>query len=202
MRKWQFLQIALLATVVAVVNSPTHSKADPRAFTAKDFNFYDPSLRKWASIIIEGVNKVAHENAECVKADPWATDFAGEDQVQAKNPVFSMDCEDASGRPFNVRFSADDARKQVTLSRVTPIQQSSATEACEKAVKARTDHPSTIDMSRFWDADFRTFPNGRTVFESTFSARNAYNLKLRFKVSCHFEGTQLSAVDIFEDAAR
>lgn len=202
MCKWHPTYGMIFATLLATVNWSQYAKADPRVFTAKDFNFYDSSLRKWAPIIIEGVNKVAHENKECSKADPFAVDFAGEDQVHTKNPTFYVGCTNAVGTPFNVRFSADDVRNDFALTSNAPISATAAAESCDTAVKARAEHPSTVDMSRVWNASFRTFPNGRTVFETTFSARNSFNLKLRFNVSCYFEGARMTDVEIFEDASK
>ena len=42
MCKWHPTYGMIFATLLATVNWSQYAKADPRVFTAKDFNFYDP----------------------------------------------------------------------------------------------------------------------------------------------------------------
>ena len=103
------------------------------------------------------------------------------------------------GQAFNATFSASDVKQSRSFGQTLPISEHSALDECEKGVKIRVARPSTVELSRFVHANSRTLPNGRTVFETDFSVRNTYNLKLTFKVSCHFEGQRLTDVDISED---
>jgi hypothetical protein len=67
-------------------------------------------------------------------------------------------------------------------------------ELCEAYAKSNTTHPSTVQFSRILDLAVSEHPNGRTQVSSSFSAKNAFNLELKFNISCLFdEGGLLEA---------
>ena len=189
------------AIVSAVMVGPAigqTSMTDPREFKASDFLFYDAFGQKWAKVIIKGVNMVAHENSECVKIDPSSADLAGEDQESKANPKFFVTCQNAQGRPFNVEFTAQDVMKNVALGAEPPISQREALAACRRGAIARATHPSTVSFPWFSDTDFTTFPGGKARLELKVEAKNSFDLKLTYRVSCYFAGPTMSEIDVSE----
>jgi len=50
-------------------------------------------------------------------------------------------------------------------------------------------HPSTVDYSKFIDMLVNNFPNGNTRVETTFTAKNSFNLEIEHKVECLFNSS-------------
>jgi hypothetical protein len=171
----------------------------PRDFQANDFLFYDAFGQKWAKIIIKGVNKVAHENSECVKISPASADFSGEDQEPKANPTFSVACENAAGTEFRVEFKAQDVLKGNNIRKVLPISESDALTSCKDTILARSVHPSTVRFSWLEEKLFWTVPGSHARLEIRFSASNSLNLTLDYEAACIFVGQAMDSIVINED---
>lgn len=68
---------------------------------------------------------------------------------------------------------------------------------CKEEVEARVMHPSSVDMAAF-TADFNEDTDGRSTLNSTFTAKNSFNLESEFRVRCLFENGTLVDVSISE----
>lgn len=90
-----------------------------------------------------------------------------------------------------------------SLSEVTsPVSTSSfgssdAFIACQEGVETRISHPSSLDMAAF-TADFNEDADGRSTLNTTFTAKNSFNLESEFQVRCIFENGTLVDVSISE----
>lgn len=69
--------------------------------------------------------------------------------------------------------------------------------ACQEGVETRISHPSSLDMAAF-TADFNEDADGRSTLNTTFTAKNSFNLESEFQVRCIFEHGTLVNVSISE----
>lgn len=79
----------------------------------------------------------------------------------------------------------------------TPLRESAAFETCKEAVLDRLTHPSTADFSIF-GIGFQSYPDGTAILGTTFTARNGFNLEIKYEAACDFIGTELTDVKIVE----
>lgn len=107
-----------------------------------------------------------------------------------------------------------DLSEQDASSRMTPVEvaqagkpapppkptvsQHAALQACEKAAKRAAANPSTVRISRVWDLAFVALPSGVAQLQTTFTAKNAFGLELKYSISCLFEGNKFVDVIITE----
>ena len=168
----------------------------PMKYTVDDFMWFDDTASYKDQIIVM-VNKIERENAKCDKADTTSVALSGS-KSKPGAPVFFVTC-DTSSVPFNVWFRPGDADK--VFAAVKPIGRNEAANACEAYAKSSASHPSTVEFSRFMDLGYSTHPNGRARITSSFSAKNAFNLKLKYRIDCLFDGNAMLEANIFEDAS-
>ncbi len=160
-----------------------------RVYSEENF-VWDDKIAKHKKTIIAGVNKVARENAQCVKIDPGSAYLSGS-KGTAKNPVFYVTCEDSAGRAFNVFFSASDVKEDKTLAAIQPLERGQAIQRCESAAKDAAVHPSTVDFSRFLDVAIQEWAGGRVRVLSKFTAKNSLGVELTFDIACLFAGERM-----------
>ena len=79
-----------------------------------------------------------------------------------------------------------------------PISQMAALDSCERVARSAANNPSTVRMSRIMNASFRTWPTGAARLQTTFTAKNAFNLELTFVINCFFDGGSLVDYSIAE----
>ena len=97
---------------------------------------------------------------------------------------------DVAEQAEETRVPVDDSKR--------PISQIAALDSCERVAKAAANNPSTVRMSRIMSASFRTWPTGTARLQTTFTARNAFNLELTFVINCFFDGNRLVDYSISE----
>lgn len=158
-----------------------------RVYVEEDF-FWDKDASKHKKQIVAVTNKIAREHMGCSTLDT-ASVALSPSRSKPKDPVFFVTCTPSSGAPFNVWFRPSDADK--TFAAVRPIPQGDAVLACEQAVKAAATHPSTVDFSRFLDVAYSAREDGRVALDSSFTAKNSFNLELKYRVRCLFDGMTL-----------
>ena len=78
------------------------------------------------------------------------------------------------------------------------IDKSQAVGLCEAYAKKHAARPSTVDFSRFMDIAVTEHPNGRTRVTSTFTAKNSFNLEVKFNISCLLDASGLIEANINE----
>lgn len=85
---------------------------------------------------------------------------------------------------FNVFFSKSEIEKGISLAAAKHIDQSRAIEICETYAKSKAAHPSTVSFSHIMDLAVTEHPNGRTTILSSFTAKNSFNLELKYNIRC------------------
>ena len=164
-----------------------------RVYVEQDF-YWDSDSSKYKTEIVEIANRIARDNDKCGSLDT-ASVALSPSRGGPGDPVFFVTCE-GRGAPFNVWFRPGDAGKK--MGAVRPISQTDATWACEAAAKAQATHPSTVDFSRILDVSYGVRGDGRVSLDSSFSAKNSFNLTLKYKIRCLFDGAKLIDVNISE----
>jgi len=85
---------------------------------------------------------------------------------------------------------ANTANTTVEKSKPKHIDSVQAIMHCKDIAKLKASHPSTVEFP-WLGFDKRQYPNGRTRIEQEFSAKNAFNLELKFKIVCLFDSKSL-----------
>jgi hypothetical protein len=165
-----------------------------RIYEEADF-IWDDSTEKYKRQIVAVVNKIARDHAGCSDLDTSSVDLSPS-RSKPRDPVFFVTCNPSSGAPFNVWFRPTDAGK--TFAAAKPISQGDAVLACERAAKATATHPSTVDFSRFLDVAYAARQDGRVFLDSSFTAKNGFNLELKYRIRCLFDGDKLIDTNIVE----
>nr|WP_181374663.1 hypothetical protein [Pectobacterium carotovorum]AKG47494.1 hypothetical protein pA_00054 [Pectobacterium carotovorum] len=182
--------LTLLCSTMFAVS--TFAKAE---FTESDF-YWDSKISPYKEIIIKGVNKVHRENSKCKDIDPSSAYISGSKGTKA-NPVFYVTC----GKDFdvfNVFFSKSDVENDKEMKAASHINKNTAVDLCESYAKSHTVHPSTLNFSKFYDLSVNEHANGRTTVVSSFSAKNSYNLELKYNIKCLLDAKGLIEADILE----
>lgn len=175
-----------------VLQAPV-SKTATLKYKAADFMWFEDTSPYKDQIVIL-VNKIENENTNCETADTTSVAQSGS-RSKPGDPVFFVTCDSGSG-PFNVWFRPGDAEKVFTALR--PIERHAAANACEAYAKSAATYSSTVKFSRLMDLGFSTYPSGRARVVSSFTAKNGFNLELKYKIDCLFEGSNLLEANIFE----
>ncbi len=149
-------------------------------FTEADFSF-DNKTRPYKKIIIAGVNKIHRENSRCKNIDTSSA-YISSSKGSKANPVFFVTC--GKDKVFNVFFSKSDIKKDKKFIAKKHINKSRAIDLCENYAKENAIHPSTVSFSRIINLSVHETPNGRTRVTSTFTAKNSFDLELKYKISC------------------
>lgn len=181
-----------VGTVALAGAAPTE---ESMKYAAEDFMWFEDTAPYRDQIVVL-VNKIERENSNCTKADVTSV-AQSSSRSKPGDPVFFVTCDSSSG-PFNVWFRPSDADK--VFAAVRPIGRHDAANACEAYAKSAATHPSTVDFSRIMDLAYSTYPNGRARVVSSFTARNSFNLELRYRIDCLFEGNQMLEANIFENS--
>lgn len=159
-----------------------------RTFKEEDF-LWDKNTFPYKSIIIAGVNKIHRENRHCKIIDPSSAYLSASKSTPGK-PVFFVTCGDGA-KVFNVWFSEDDLKSEKVLKAASHISKGAAISLCEQYARNVATHPSTVDFSRVMDLAINEHPNGRTAVHSTFTAKNSFNLEIKFRIRCLLDATGL-----------
>ncbi|MDM3871815.1 hypothetical protein QSV34_10675 [Porticoccus sp. W117] len=167
-----------------------------RLYSESDF-FWDNDTTLYKADIVQIINKISSENKNCSEIDTGTVMKSGS-RSKPNDPVFFVTCV-SNGKPFNVWFKPSDANNSNDFSGVNHIGRASALNACEAYAKSVANYPSTVDFSKILDAVYIQHPSGRAQMISTFTAKNGFNLKLKYRVRCLFEGSRLIEASISEE---
>lgn len=182
-------QNALAGTQTAPAMQQTAAASGKRTFVENEF-YWDKDNSPYKDVIVKGTNKVFRENTRCHSLDPQSA-TTSTNKGTKKDPVFYVTCQTEDGQPFNVFFSKSDVEGGASLAAAAHINRGDALLACRDYAKAHATHPSSVDFSTFLDLGTTEFPNGRTRLDSSFTAKNAFNMEAKFNISCIFEGGKL-----------
>jgi hypothetical protein len=161
----------------------------------EDDVLWDKDTSKYKKQIVAVVNRIAQQHSGCSDLDAASISLSPS-RSKPKDPVFFVTCNPSAGVPFNVWFRPSDADK--SFAAVKPISQGDAVLACEKAAKAAATHPSTVDFSKFLDVAYSARGDGRVALDSTFTAKNGFNLELKYRIRCLFDGRTLIESNVVE----
>ncbi len=178
-----------------VLRSQTKNAAGKEEFVEADF-VWDKKTTPYKKVIIAGVNKVHKENANCKKIDPSSA-YLSSSKGTASDPVFYVTCGEGANT-FNAFFSKSEIEKGRVLTAAKNIDKNKAIQKCEEYAKNNATHPSTVDFSRFMDLAVTEHPNGNTTVISSFTAKNSFNLELKYKIRCLSNASGLFEANINE----
>ena len=165
-----------------------------REFVEDDFLF-DNSTRKYKKVIIAGANKVHRENARCRTIDPRSAYLS--DMGTTADPIFFVTCGEGAGL-FNAFFSASEVKRGVVLGEKKHVSQPDAIAKCENYATSKSTHPSTVSFRRLLGLQLTEHPSGRTRVSTTFTAKNSFNLELKFKIDCLLDSSGFFEANIAE----
>lgn len=166
-----------------------------RIYVEDDF-LWDEETSQFKQQIIATVNKISVENQHCSQLDT-ASIAKSSSRSTTDDPVFFVTC--GSGADvFNVWFRPTDAQGGEAFAARVPLEKNAAADACELAAKQAAINPSTVSFSRIWDLAYIPHVSGRARVVSSFTAKNALNLELKYRIDCLFDGSTLIETNIIE----
>ena len=164
-------------------------------FTEEDF-LWDKKTAPYKKTIVQGVNKIHRENSRCKDIDPSSAYISGGKGTKT-DPIFYVTC-GKNAAAFNVFFSKADVEAGNRFAAAEHIQKTRAVDLCEAYAKANAAHPSTVYFSRIMNLAISEHPNGRTAVTSSFTAKNSFNLELKFNIKCLLDRSGLLEANIAE----
>ena len=167
-----------------------------RVYVEADF-YWDDDTSHFKPQIVTAVNRIKQENRNCRQID---TSSVAKSPSRSKpgDPVFFVTC-GSGASAFNVWFRPNDAQQASrSFAAKEPLGKKAAADACEAAAKQAAAHPSTVEFSRVWDLAYLPHVSGRARVVSTFTAKNALNLELKYRINCFFDGATLVETNIAE----
>ncbi|PQV53405.1 hypothetical protein [Paraburkholderia sp. BL21I4N1] len=176
-----FLSVTHIGWVPSsALRKPQVDASGQRVFTEADFQF-DKATLPYKKVIIDGVNRIHRENDRCSDIDPSSA-YLSSNSTQA-NPTFYVTCGKGT-QVFNVFFTPRDVASGKKFEAPRNVDHTQAVAMCEAYAKSHATHPSTVDFSRVLDVAVSDGANGNTRVTSTFTAKNGYNLKLKYNIAC------------------
>lgn len=162
-----------------------------RIYGPEDFDWPDGSLR-YQKAILTVVNRVMAQNSKCDAFNPQSIlmdkDRAG---VLIKAACYGEEEQIVEFRPDD----ATNGRSFMPAAPVVATDERTALAYCQTALRERATHPSTVEIGY---GTFVAQSNGTATYRTTFTAKNAFNLTLKFATLCRFLGDELIDIDIQE----
>lgn len=156
--------------------------SEARTFTEKDI-YWDKRTKPYKEMIIKAVNRIHREDPRCKEDIDAGTVSQSTNRGTPSNPVFFVTCGTGTN-VVNVYFSAEDVAAAKTFRAPAHIDRGRAIGLCENHAKRSATHPSTVSFSRIMDLSISEHPNGRTSVQSSFTAKNSFNLTLKYNIRC------------------
>lgn len=176
------------------LRKPQVDASGQRVFTEADFQF-DKSTLPYKKTIIDGVNRIHRENSRCGDIDPSSASLSS--TSTKAHPTFYVTCGKGT-QVFNVFFTPQDVASRKPFEAPRNIDHGQAVALCEGYAKSHAAHPSTVDFSRVFDVAVSDGANGNTRVTSTFTAKNSFNLKLKYNIACLLNASGLIEAQISE----
>lgn len=178
--------------------APPLKPGEVRDFVDADF-VWDKDTKNVKTMIIRTVNRIQREDPRCKTAIyPSSVAKSMTESKAQKKPVYFVNCGDGA-ESVNVYFDAKRVDDPTPFRAPGHIDRMRATDLCEAYAKANATHPSTVDFSRLLDLSISEHPNGRTRVISSFTAKNSFNLELKFRINCLLDENGLIEASAFED---
>lgn len=138
-----------------------------------------------------GAMKVLADERNCGKV------VAGGRSTTRQGAFYVM-CEprNGGGTVFNVWFTPEQAMGGAPLAVATAYPEAPAREACERAIRAQVNNPSTLDLHRVTGYATTVHNNGNRTVLQDFSAKNALGLEAGYQARCLVQPTGVVEVTI------
>lgn len=172
------------------------TESGERIYVKDDF-YWDNDTSQFKQQIVTVVNKIARENRNCSQIDTSSI-AKSPSRSTSGDPVFFITC-GSGANVFNVWFRPTDAESGTAFAAKKPLGENAAVDACEAAAKRMATHPSTVEFSRIWDLAYMPHVSGRARVVSTFTAKNALSLELKYRIDCLFDGATLIETNVAEN---
>lgn len=180
------------------VLSVPRARGEARTFVVDDI-YWDDKTRPYQVLIVKALNRIHREDPRCrTDIDPGTVARAAS-KGDSANPVFFVTCGSGAG-VVNVFFNEKDVLSSESFKAPPHINHASAIDLCEAYAKQNATHPSTVSFSRVLDLAVFDHANGNTTVNSSFTARNAMNLELKFSIRCLLDSGGLIEGHIVESS--
>lgn len=166
--------------------SQEQARQDEGQIKESDLFLYG-DMKKYKRDVTLMLNKLAAEYPNCKNRIDPATAGISKDKSTPDNPAFFVHCGDRKV-PEVVRFTLEDIKSQNIPKAATVMNQSTAHNICRNEAKRRSLVPNSVSFSDFLNPTFNKYPNGNSIFSSTFTAENALGKKSKFRIFCFFDG--------------
>ena len=168
---------------------------------------YDETIRKYGIVTINRINKLAPKAAELVASNPrctrvMAVDVA-DDRSTRNSITFFVDCGDIQHIADVQRYYVNEREISANIIPKSVKEQSESIDSsqyllmCEAEIKARLTFPSTFKPNIIASSVSKAPMN--TVVRIPFKAKNAFNLELKHKGICYYNGVTLTEISINEE---
>lgn len=184
----------------SVLDTPL-APGEIRDFTADAFH-WDKYTTKDKKLIMQAVNRIHREDPRCKdRIEPSTASLSDAQTKQKDFPVYYVTCGEGLSA-VNVYFDSKRLSDSTPFRAPGHLDESRAVNLCEEYARAKASHPQTVDFSRIMDLAVTEHPNGRTRVESSFTAKNAMNLELKFNIHCLVDGHGMIEASINEAQTR
>lgn len=170
-------------------------------------NGYDQTIKRYGVTTINKINKLAPKAAELVAQNPSCTRVIAVDVADDKSTrnsiTFFVDCGDIDNIRDIQRFYVNEKEiKANTIPKSIREQSDSIDNSkylimCEAEIKARLNFPSTFKSNAMYCNVNKAAMN--TVITIPFKVKNAFNLELKHKGICYYNGKTLTDIEIYEE---
>lgn len=168
---------------------------------------YDDTIRRYGVTTIKRINKLAPQVAEFVAQNPRCTRVMAVDVADDKSTrnslTFFVDCGDIEHIRDIQRYYVNEKELKSNIipksvkEQAEAISDSQYLMMCEAEIKVRLNFPSTYKSSIISSSVYKAPMN--TVVTIPFKAKNAFNLELKHKGVCYYNGTTLTDIEIREE---
>ena len=168
---------------------------------------YDETIKRYGVATINRINKLAPKAAELVAQNPNCTRVMAVDVADDKSTrnsiTFFADCGDIDHIRDIQRYYVNEKEINANVIPKSVREQAESIDngqyllMCEAEIKARLNFPSTYKSSIISSSVYKAPMN--TVVTIPFKAKNAFNLELKYKGICYYNGATLTEIDIHEE---
>lgn len=129
-------------------------------------------------VVKRGALKVLKDEANCAEI---TTGY----RSGSRKGAYYVTCNAKNGGPpFNVWFTPDEVKSGNTLTVPEAYPETQSRQACERAIKDRVSHPSTLDIHHVLGYASEVHNNGNRTVIQEFTAKNSFGLELKHRARC------------------
>ena len=168
---------------------------------------YDETIKRYGVPTINRINKLAPKVAELVAQNPKCTRVmtvdVADDKSTRNSITFFVDCGDINHIADIQRYYVNEKEVNANVIPKSVKEQGESIDnvqyiqMCEAEIKARLNYPSTFNPSIMSSSVYKATMN--TVVTIPFKAKNAFNLELKHKGICYYNGASLTDIEINEE---